>query len=80
MVERGVNNIRATLGRFAPELRTTEFSREMWGLFERGDLQPVSKLAGVFARDETATDKGSAMVVSDDAREEAMRRELGTLG
>jgi hypothetical protein len=34
----------------------------------------------VFARDETASDKGSAIVFIDHAREGVMRRELGTLG
>jgi hypothetical protein len=29
MLERDVNNIRGTLGRFAPELVETEFAREM---------------------------------------------------
>jgi len=38
MLERDVNNIRGTLGRFAPELLDTEFAREMWSLFEQGEL------------------------------------------
>jgi RIO kinase 1 len=33
MLKRDVNNIRNTLGRFAPELLDTEFAREMWALF-----------------------------------------------
>jgi len=37
MLERDVNNLRATLGRFAPELLATEFAREMWALFEQGE-------------------------------------------
>jgi RIO kinase 1 len=77
MLERDVNNIRSTLGRFAPELLTTEFAREIWALFEQGELQPDSELTGVFARDETAADPGDVMLVIDDAREEAIRRQLG---
>jgi len=77
MLERDVNNIKATLGRFAPELLATEFAREMWALFEQGDLQSDSELTGVFARAETLTDADSVMVVIDDAREEAIRRRLG---
>ena len=76
MLERDVNNIRSTLGRFAPELLTTEYAREIWALFEQGDLQPESVLTGVFARDESATDPDSVMLVIDDAREEALRRQL----
>jgi RIO kinase 1 len=76
MLERDVNNIRATLGRFAPELLTTEFAREMWSLFEQGDLHPDRPLTGVFARDESATDPDGVMLVIDDAREDALQREL----
>jgi RIO kinase 1 len=77
MLERDVNNIRSTLGRFAPELLQTEFAREMWALFEQGALTADSKLTGVFARDETPADAGGVLVAVEDAREEALRRELG---
>lgn len=77
MLERDVNNLRNTLGRFAPELLTTEFAREMWALFEQGELRPDSKLTGLFARDESATDPSGVMLVIEDAREEATRRQLG---
>lgn len=77
MLERDVNNIRNTLGRFAPELLETEFAREMWSLFEQGELRPDSDLTGRFARDETQVDPDGVMAVIDDAREESVRRELG---
>jgi RIO kinase 1 len=77
MLERDVNNIRNTLGRFAPELLETEFAREMWSLFEQGELKTNSELTGRFARDETQTDPDGVMAAIDDAREEAVRRELG---
>jgi RIO kinase 1 len=80
MLERDVNNIRATLGRFAPELLTTEFAREIWALFEAGELQADSVVTGVFALDESVTDPDAVMVVIDDAREENIRRELGRQG
>lgn len=77
MLERDVNNIRGTLGRFAPELLITEFAREMWALYESGDLHADSQLTGNFARDESNVDPDNVMLVIDDAREEAIRRELG---
>ena len=80
MLERDVNNLRSTLGRFAPELLATEFAREMWALFEKGELRPDSALTGVFAVDETATDPGSVMLVIDDARAEEMQRRLRLAG
>jgi RIO kinase 1 len=77
MLERDVNNIRGTLGHFAPELLETEFAREMWAQFEQGELTADSQLTGVFARDETTADAAGVLLVVDDAREEALRRELG---
>jgi len=76
LLERDVNNLRATLGRFAPELLATEFAREMWALFERGELRPESVLTGVFARDETVVDPDGVMLVIEDAREEEIQRQL----
>jgi len=77
MLERDVNNIRGTLGHFAPELLQTEFAQEMWSLFEQGDLTADSKLQGVFARHEAKADADSVLLAVEDAREEALRRELG---
>jgi RIO kinase 1 len=76
MLERDVNNLRATLGRFAPELLATEFAREMWALFEQGELRPDSRLTGVFALDETVVDPDAVMLVIEDAREEEIQRQL----
>ena len=80
MLERDVNNIRGTLGRFAPELLATEFAREMWSLFEQGELTADKALTGKFVRDETVADPESVLLAVDDAREEALRRELGRDG
>ncbi len=76
MLERDVNNIRGTLGRFAPELLTSEFAREMWTLFEAGNLHPDTPLTGVHMRAETIADAAGVMVAIEDAREEALRRKL----
>jgi RIO kinase 1 len=78
MLERDVNNIRHTLGRFAPELLETEFAREMWSLFAQGELRADSELTGIFARDDSQTDPDSVLAVIDDAREEALQRAAET--
>jgi RIO kinase 1 len=80
MLERDVNNLRATLGRFAPELLATEFAREMWALFEQGELRPDSQLTGLFALDDTVIDPDSVLLVIDDAREEEIERQLRLAG
>jgi RIO kinase 1 len=77
MLQRDVKNLADTLGRFAPELLATDYAREMWALFERGELLADSQLTGVFVDDAAAADVGVVMSAIDDAREEAMRRELG---
>jgi RIO kinase 1 len=80
MLERDVNNLRGTLGRFAPELLETEYAREIWALFEAGHLKAESGVTGVFAREEGVTDMTNVMEVIEDAREEHIRRELGRVG
>jgi RIO kinase 1 len=75
MLERDVTNITATLGRFAPELLTTQYAAEMWALFELGELKPETPLTGIFVKDETAPDVEEVMVAIDEAREEAISRQ-----
>lgn len=77
MLERDVRNITETLGRFAPDLLATDFAAEMWSLFEQGELKPDSKLTGVFIKDETTASLGDVVQAIEDAREEAVRRQLG---
>jgi RIO kinase 1 len=77
MLERDVGNISASLGRFAPELIETEYAREMWALFEEGELRPDSVLTGVFVRDEAPADVDAVMDAINDARAEALIRQQG---
>jgi RIO kinase 1 len=77
MLERDVNNLRSTLGKFAPQLLETDFAMEMWALFEKGELRPDSILTGTFIRDNTAADLNRVMTAIDEAREEAVRRQRG---
>ncbi len=76
MLIRDVNNISATLGRYAPELLATRYGEEMWALYEQGLLLPESPLTGLWVSDETAADVEGTLLAIDDAREEALRRQL----
>jgi RIO kinase 1 len=76
MLQRDVGNITETLGRFAPELLATDYANEMWALFEQGLLLPETPLTGVFVKDESETNVDEIVMAIDDAREEAIRREL----
>jgi RIO kinase 1 len=77
MLVRDVNNVSATLGRFAPELLATRYAEEMWELYAAGELQPDTPLTGIFVDDETVADVAGTLVDIEDAREEAIRRQLG---
>ncbi|WP_323844124.1 PA4780 family RIO1-like protein kinase [Microbulbifer magnicolonia] len=74
MLERDVNNMRAYFGRFAPELLTTDYGKEIWALYEAGELHPDSTLTGYFEHDTTSVDVGDLMAVIDDVREEQAER------
>jgi RIO kinase 1 len=49
----------------------------MWSLFEQGELHAETALTGMFETDTSAVDADGVLEVIDDAREEAIRRELG---
>jgi RIO kinase 1 len=75
MLERDVANLTTYLGRFAPELLTTEYGKEIWALYEEGDLHPEVELTGRFEQSEEAVDLESVTREIDDARaQDAMRR------
>jgi RIO kinase 1 len=79
MLLRDVHNIRDSLARFAPELKETHFGEEIWALYEQGKLKADSVLTGTFVFDESSTDVDEVLLTIEDAREEAIRRELGRL-
>ena len=75
MLLRDVGNLRNFFGSFAPELLATQYGAEIWGLYERGVLQPGTPLTGRYERQQGAVDLGALMREIDDARdEESMRR------
>ncbi|MEZ9928440.1 PA4780 family RIO1-like protein kinase [Vibrio breoganii] len=74
MLTRDVNNIRDYYAQFAPELLKTAYAKEMWALYEKGDLKPDSKLTGEFKEDETAADLDSIILEIESARAEELNR------
>jgi RIO kinase 1 len=75
MLERDVNNMRATFGQAAPELLETEYAREIWKLYEASELRPDSVLTGRFARSETAADVAAVLDHIEEERREAEERQ-----
>lgn len=74
MLARDVNNITNYYAQFAPELAKTKYAKEIWMLYENGELQPDSELTGLFAESTVAADVGEVMEVIDSAREEELER------
>ncbi len=74
MLERDVNNMTAYFGRFAPELLATSYGKEIWKIYESGDLSPDVKLTGHFKSSNKQADVNSIMREINDARDDAMRR------
>lgn len=61
MLERDVNNITQYYAQFAPELAATQYAKEIWALFEAGNLNPNTELTGEFAEAEQAADVGAVL-------------------
>jgi len=76
MLLRDVANLRDFFGQFAPELTQTEYGPEIWDLYQRGMLNPDTKLTGKFKHQAGAIDVGGVMRVIDDARAEESARQL----
>ena len=76
MLERDVNNLAAHFGRFAPELLTTDYGKEIWSLYQSGKLHPDSPLTGRFERNEKPADLVSVMREIDATLKEEAARQL----
>jgi RIO kinase 1 len=79
MLERDVNNMRASFARAAPELLATEYALEIWKIYESGELKPETALTGRFTRDTSAPDVAAVLDTIEAEREAAEARERGRL-
>lgn len=61
MLERDVNNLATYFGQFAPALKNTQFAKEIWALYERGELTVDSPLTGGFIQTNKPVDMQSVM-------------------
>jgi len=65
---RDVANITAYFGRFAPELLSTDYGREIWKLYAGGELRPQAELTGRFAQSSAPADVPGVLRDVDSAR------------
>ncbi|WP_110666665.1 PA4780 family RIO1-like protein kinase [Salinicola halophilus] len=75
MLVRDVDRLRAFFGRIAPEILGTDYGKEIWALYEAGQLHPDVALTGRYTADSTLVDVDDVMRSIDDAREEAAERD-----
>lgn len=74
MLLRDVDNMKSYFGQFAPFLLETQFGKEIWKLYEDGELKPESVLTGEFEESTEKADVGDVMVEIEAAYEEEQRR------
>ena len=56
MLERDVNNMTSYYGQYAPELLGSKYAKEIWALFEDGELHPDVELKGHFEESDESAD------------------------
>ncbi|MCK5002752.1 MAG: serine protein kinase RIO [Gammaproteobacteria bacterium] len=75
MLERDVNNMTNYYGQFAPELLGSKYAKEMWALYEDGELHPDVELSGHFEEGTEAADVDVVMQEIKAAFEEEQERQ-----
>jgi RIO kinase 1 len=74
MLERDVRNMTNYYGQFAPELLESEHAKEIWRLYEKGDLKADTKLTGIVEIDTRPANVDSVMLEIKAAFEEQEER------
>ena len=59
--QRDVENLANYFGQYAPELQTTQYGKEIWAIYQRGELKPDTPLTGRFKQNEKKADVRSVM-------------------
>jgi RIO kinase 1 len=77
LLDRDIANMRSIFARTAPELMQTQYAREIWELYEAGDLHPDTVLTGRHVRREAMADVDAVLDQIQEARLEAEARQLG---
>ena len=80
MLERDVGNMTAYFGRFAPELLTSNYGKEIWKLYAGGQLSPATILTGQFTACAKPADVGGVMREIDYERVSHERRQANAGG
>ncbi len=79
MLERDVGNLTGYFGRFAPELLNTHYGKEIWALYEHGNLTPDTPLTGRHTESKKPVDLRGVLREIEDARAEEAAKQLRML-
>lgn len=74
MLARDVNNITSYYGQYAPELLNSQYAKEIWALYEEGELNPDTQLTGQFNQSEREADVDEVLLEIKAAFEEEQAR------
>ncbi|PRB81603.1 PA4780 family RIO1-like protein kinase [Pseudomonas sp. MYb185] len=74
MLQRDVANMSLYYGQYAPELLDTRYAKEMWALYEEGNLTPDTPLTGQFADSDEAADVDAVVAEIKAAQVEEQER------
>jgi RIO kinase 1 len=76
MLERDVANLASYFSRFAPQLADSQYGKEIWCLYEEGNLTRDTELTGHMAIDEHVADVGAVLEEVKLAIQEEERRQM----
>jgi len=84
MLERDVNNMTSYYGLYAPELLDSQYAKEIWALYESGELHPEVELTGYFEENTQAADVDAVLeeikaAFAEEQERQARQREAGAL-
>lgn len=74
MLERDINNVTDYYARFAPELAGSQYAKEIWALYDSGELNPEVKLTGLFEDNTEVADVDAVLQEIKEAWEEEQAR------
>ncbi len=80
MLERDVANLASYFGRFAPQLGTSQYGKEIWHLYQTGRLTPDTELTGRIEIEHRIADVGAVLEEVNLALKEEERRRLYQAG
>lgn len=75
MLERDVDNLASYFSQFAPQLATSKYGKEIWGLYQAGLLKPDTPLTGRIKEDKRPADVGAVMQAIHHAEQEEEERQ-----